>query len=225
MKKNIKKITLLTIISISLLFAISMKVYAEEKDAIKKDEELRQNENILLLGDSLINLYKTNLIYEDLPIINSGIAGHSTEDVLKDMEARVYKYNPTKVFILIGTNDIYYKRDFPEKERINQTYNNINLIVDKIRKNRPKSDIYVISLLPINDNYEGIYGRHKEDIGKINTKLKKHYAKKEKVTYIDINKKFQNDEGLLKDEYTIDGLHINNLGYAKLTEILMKYFY
>lgn len=213
------------IATIVLLFTVSIRVYAAEKDSSKRDEELSQNENILLLGDSLINLYKTSLIYEDLPIINSGISGHATEDVLKDMDARVYKYNPTKVFILIGANDIYYKRDFPAKERVNQTYNNINLIVDKIRKNRPKCDIYVISLLPINDNYEGVYGRHKEDIGKINNKLKKNYAKKEKVTYIDINKKFQNEEGLLRDEYTLDGLHINDLGYAKLTEILMKYFY
>lgn len=219
------KKTFIFIMTIVLLLTISIRVYAAEKDSSKRDEELSQNENILLLGDSLMNLYKTSLIYEDLPVINSGISGHCTEDILKDMENRVYKYNPTKVFLLIGTNDIYYKRDFPDAERVNQTYNNINLIVEEIKENRPKCDIFVISLLPLNNNYEGVFGRHIEDVDKINEKLKKHYAKEEKVTYIDVNKKFKNDEGLMKDEYTTDGLHLSDLGYAKLTAILMKYFY
>ena len=31
------------------------------------------------------------------------------------------------------------------------------------------------------------------------------------------------EDGLLKLEYTVDGLHISDVGYEKITDILMEY--
>ena len=66
--------------------------------------------------------------YQDELVINSGIAGNTTDNILNDMYNRVYKYNPSKIFLLIGTNDIVYGKD------VNYIVNNINKIIDLIRK-------------------------------------------------------------------------------------------
>jgi len=43
------------------------------------------------------------------------------------------------------------------------------------------------------------------------------------MIYIDIYSGLINKEGNLKADYTTDGLHLNDLGYFKVTKILEKY--
>ena len=64
--------------------------------------------NYLFLGDSITDFYDLDKYYEGLPVVNSGISGNTTEDILNDMKNRVYNYNPSKVFLLIGTNDLIH---------------------------------------------------------------------------------------------------------------------
>ena len=40
-----------------------------------------------------------------MPVVNSGVSGDKTNDILDNMEERIYRYNPSKVVILVGTND------------------------------------------------------------------------------------------------------------------------
>ena len=71
----------------------------------KPEDNNRQN-TILFLGDSLTYNYKINEFFEGYKTFNSGISGNKTTDILNDLENRVYKYNSTKVFLLIGINDL-----------------------------------------------------------------------------------------------------------------------
>ena len=59
----------------------------------------------------------------------------------------------------------------------------------------------------------------------INAKLKKYCSTTDGVEYIDAFSQLTGPDGMLDTDYTEDGLHPNGLGYAKLTEILMKYIY
>ena len=187
-----------------------------------KTEKLNQLENIVLVGDSIFNWFPTDEIFGDLPIINSGEAGDKTTDILNDIEERIYQYNPTKVFINIGTNDI----EFEDSEEINQeVYQNIIKIVKGIKANRSNSEIYVISIYPVNNHLPGAHERHTSEIKEINQKLKTYCSTTDGVIYIDAFKELIDEEEMLKKEFTEDGLHPNTLGYAKLTEILMKYIY
>ena len=139
------------------------------------------------------------------------------------MNKMVYQYNPSKVFILIGINDLELKVDD------NVVVNNIRKIVQGIKKNRRYAKIYVESIYPINnsddDKIEGsiINGNRKNsDIIDINNKLVK-LTKEEGATYIDLHKELVDGNGLLKIEYTVDGLHLSSEGYEKVTEVLRKY--
>ena len=184
----------------------------EEKDKIKK-------ENIIFLGDSITEGYDLEKYYPDMPVINSGVSGYCTDDIIKNLKEFVYIYNPTKVVLLIGTNDIRFK-DYGNTGIVN----NIKTIIKEIRKNRPYATIYVESIYPINKvakdnkiNLEMIANRENNTIIEIN-ELIKELCDKEDVEYIDLHKELVDEEGNFKINYTRDGLHVSEEGYEIITK-------
>ena len=63
-------------------------------------------ENIVFLGDSITNFYDLDKFYKNKNVVNSGVNGNMTTDILDDLKTRVYRYNPSHVILLIGTNDL-----------------------------------------------------------------------------------------------------------------------
>ena len=183
-------------------------------------EEIRKNENIVFLGDSITDFYPIDDIYLNLPIINSGISGYKTTDILSRMDDMVYKYNPTKVFLLIGTNDLNFTDDTQSVE------DNIIEIVESIKKNRSKAKIYIQSIYPVNKdvNPEVVSNRNNEKIKTVNEFLKS-YCEENNIIYIDMYNLLVDSEGNLDSKYTKDGLHENELGYARISQVLIKYIY
>lgn len=220
-------ITLNLLILVVVLFIGSLVVFIpttmqNSKKHLQKKEELVLDENIVFLGDSITELYDVNKYYKNYHVVNSGQGGNTTIDILNNLDSRVYQYNPSKVFLLIGTNDMFYK--YPKDE----IYKNIVKIVDKIEKNRSCTKIYVQSIYPINNSDDSkiskksVKYRTNEVVNYINKKLKEKY-KNSDVTFIDVNKKLLDDNGLLDINYTIDGVHISEDGYKKITSILLSY--
>lgn len=190
------------------------------KKEIKKDYS---KENIVFLGDSITDWCPFEALYDkDIPIVNSGRAGYKTFSILEEMNDLVYKYNPTKVFILIGTNDL---NTHSGKD---QLINNIKKIIKGIKKNRPNCKIYVESIYPVNKtdkdkiDIDKVSERENDEIKKVNQKIK-NVCKKQKVKYIDVYKYLVDEEGNLMLEYTKDGLHLSDLGYLKVTKVLTPY--
>jgi len=71
----------------------------------------------------------------------------------------------------------------------------------------------------------GAHDRHNSEIKAINEKIKNYCKRDNKMVYIDAFSKMLDEDEMLYEGYTKDGLHPNDLGYAKITEILMKYIY
>ena len=65
----------------------------------KKDLRHKNNETIVFLGDSLMARYDIDLYFKSFDIVNSGIGGNMTSDIINTLDDRVFKYNPKKVFI------------------------------------------------------------------------------------------------------------------------------
>lgn len=193
------------------------KVKIKEVEVIKKADS-----NYVFLGDSITDFYDLDKYYDDLPVVNSGINGNSTTDILDNMNDRVYRYNPTKIFILIGTNDITKDRS------TNQIVNNISKIVKRIKKNRPSAKIYIESIYPISKDDDSkikkdmVKNRTNKQIKEINKKLKEK-TKELDVNYINMYDKLVDKNDNLKLEYTTDGLHMSDKGYDIITEEIMKY--
>lgn len=223
-------IALIGIINIVLLVILITKTTAPTKTTIidnsnkcTQNTEIGKNENFVFLGDSITDWYPFDDLYEEnVPIVNSGRAGYLTKDLKDKLNEFVYVYNPTKVFILIGTNDL--NSDTPN----DVTVNNIKEIIEEIKKNRPKTEIYLQSIYPINKtNNEKIVKktvgiRTNEVIRKVNKELEK-YCEENDITYIDMYSELTDENGNLDIKYTKDGLHLSTLGYLKVTNKIMTY--
>ncbi len=190
----------------------------QEKIVTKTIKKEVLSENILFLGDSITDYYDVKKYYPDHHVVNSGIAGNKTFDILEDMEGRVYQYNPSKIFLLIGTNDL------EEKRGIDKTFENIKKIIKGIKENRGQAEIYIEAIYPVNKQLDEnmVHNRENDSIRTINKLLKK-YCKEMKLTYIDTYALLQGEEGNLKEEYSDDGLHLNENGYEHLTKKLETY--
>lgn len=189
----------------------------------EKTAENYKKENIVFLGDSITDWCPFDELYEDyIPIVNSGKAGYRTFELLPELEELVYQYNPTKVFILIGTNDL--NTNTGEDELVD----NIEKIIKRIKKHRANCKIYVQSIYPVNRSddekidMDTVSKRENEEIQKVNKNIKQ-ICKKHNVTYIDVYSHLIDEDGNLKASYTKDGLHLSDLGYLKVTKILTPY--
>ena len=232
---KIIKIALLILLLAAIVFSIaltSIKMYvnATIKDRYankvsywKETNKLLPSGSIVFLGDSLTEEFILNEYFHEKYVLNRGIYGDTTTGVLGRMEESVYTLLPSKVFILIGTNDLDKTNDKPEiiAERIKK-------IVENIRKNTPNTIIYLQSVYPVNKtNNKKI---KKIDIGKRNNinilkinKALKILCDNEKIIYVDTYSHLIDKNGNLSLEYTIEGLHLNPTGYKKVASILKPY--
>ena len=201
--------------------------------ALKNDKVLDHNnvynininpdEKIVFVGDSLTDLYPINDFFENINIINNGVCGFTTTDILDNMKEHIYDEKPTKVFINIGINDMSDTNKTKE-----EIFNNIKKIIKEIKKNSPKTKIYILSIYPMNTSNDpkikrsSVEARSMEEINYINKQIKEKYENSD-VTYIDAYTKLLDNKKMLKLSYTVDGIHLTNSGYTKLSEILLPY--
>lgn len=223
MKEKVYNHIFCLIVILLLVFIIiflSVMLLSTKKYVNPYQVEFGPADNFVFLGDSITDFYPLDEYYENIPVVNSGISGNKTTDILGQLDARVYQYNPTKVILLIGTNDLAEDSDLAEK----QVLENIKKIVSSIRKNRSCAQIYIQSIYPVNKsvNASMVGNRNPDRIKRINKKLNS-YCKKEKLTFINMYEHLVDENNNLKEKYTEDGLHLNSLGYVVVTREILPF--
>ena len=163
-------------------------------------------------------------------IVNRGISGDTTLGVLARLN-EIYFYKPISLFLLIGINDIF-NADSPNRENITPLLvsNNIITIAELIYKKSPKTQVYIQTTLPINNQLykklTGIFPFHEvplpDQINQINKRLKKN-AIQNHYNVINLHDIFLDSHGLLSEEYTSDGVHLNEEGYLKWSKYIYNY--
>lgn len=228
-KSIIKALLFLQILGLTLGIIIlcnqnnlnSKKDTPKDNKITKLEKKDYKDENIVFYGDSITDFYDLEKYYPNLPVVNSGTSGFKATDLLDLIEERVYIYNPTKVFILIGTNDIAYS-DVTNEELVKQ----IEKISKKIKANRPHAKIYIESIYPVNNHLSSgkSYGSPRDNlrINKINRLIKK-MCENNKIEYINMHKILVDSDGTLIEAYTVDGLHLSDEGYRVITKKIMEY--
>lgn len=188
------------------------------KQKVANFEEEKVNENsIVVLGDSIINYWKTNQFYKN-EIINRGIAGDTTEGVLKRLD-QIIKIKPKIVILNVGTNDLVRLKDH---ECLDCIVRRILKIKYLLEENILGVKVYVVSLLPVLHNSdktikEYLRNRSNEDIDQINEELSLF------TNLIDVNSYLKDLDGNLKYEYTTDGIHLTKEGYKIYSKIIQKH--
>ncbi|MGN0505667.1 MAG: GDSL-type esterase/lipase family protein [Lachnospiraceae bacterium] len=182
----------------------------------------------VFVGSSLMEMFPveqwTKELGADAPVVyNRGVGGYKTTDLLPILDTCVLELEPAKVFINIGTNDLS-DSSIPMEE----VMNNYHLILSRIEERLPSVKIYIMAYYPV--NYEAaaeemkpcLRIRNNEKIALANEELKK-LAARHGQTYIDVNAPLKDENGNLKAEYTIEGMHIKPEGYRAIFPEIMRY--
>lgn len=216
--------TICVILLIALMILLYFYVNKKEEINVIKKEKIT-NPNVLMLGDSITEIYDLNEFYgEDKLIVNSGISGNRINDILNNMKSRVYAYNPSKIFLLIGINDILW--DNANEDYI---YDKTIELVDHIHEKLPNTKIYIESIYPYNDELKNHLDGAPDSEGvsntitNVNSRLKEYTLKYDYTKYINLYDSLKDENNEFDLKYTDDGLHPNEEGYKVITDILKKY--
>ena len=195
--------------AIGAYFYLNANKEVEYKTKILTKKEEVMDTNYLFLGDSFYNNMSFDKYLGDSFYVNSSDDKLDSKTVLDELMDRVYIYNPSDIFISVGTNDLL--GDVEEDDYLD----NLEDIIYNIKLNRKYSNIYVESIKPIiSDDIE------LSDIKKLNTKIA-DLCKKEEVTYIDTYSLLVDNDDIVEKYYDKDEL--NEEGIDEVFDKIMKY--
>ena len=176
------------------------------------------SKDIVFLGNSITNGGEWSELFDNKRVKNRGISGDICMGVYDRLDA-ILKGKPAKIFLLIGINDV------SRGTSADTIVSRIAMIADKIKRESPKTKLYLQSVLPVTDHYKLFNGHTSrwQVVKDINQGLY-NLAKREQLTYVDLYSHFVDPStGKMNIEYTNDGLHLLGKGYMKWVEIVKPY--
>lgn len=199
------------------IYQLREKALRRMLDIIEQRKEA-SSKGTVLFGDSIFELYDVNHFISHDSIYNCGIGGASTDELSWFVDEAVIKYQPSKVILHVGTNDLgNTAMNSPRKIAMN-----IGLMTDIIHKNLPECQIYIFSPLPClesEQDYHHVNGiRCNRFIRDIPTFLEEYVDHAEVVHVYD---DFMNGDEVNEELYS-DALHPNGLGYKIMTKRILE---
>ena len=176
---------------------------------------------VVFAGSSLMEMFPVEKFAKeegtDFPTVyNRGLGGWRTEDMLPMLDTLVIDLQPRRVFINIGTNDLS-----DPTVTIEALIARYDQILMQIEQGVPGVEIILMAYYPINYDAadEGMKAtlriRTNERIREANAAVEALAAQRGH-RYIDVNSPLTDDQGRLKAEYTIEGMHIYEEGYRAI---------
>lgn len=172
-----------------------------------------QDKTIIMLGNSITAGFAWHEHFKNPTILNRGIAGDNTADILQRLGA-ITKYQPQKIFLLIGVNDLLYNTPQYVAE-------NYRKIVTTIRAQSPQTELFLESILPVNNQIRNT-GISNQKILQTNQAIQQ-IAKDFNLQYIDIHSSMKNEHGDLDASLSLDGVHLNAKGYLVFADIIKNF--
>lgn len=170
--------------------------------------------SVMFLGNSITRRGPWQELLPIMRTTNRGVGG----DVLKGMYNRlddVIADNPVAIFLMGGINDITNPAS-----KVDDIWKDYEKLLSKIAQELPGTTLFVQSTLPVT--------AERDSDNLINPKvseLNKYLlaaAQKYNYTYIDVASALSDDNGYLKPEYSLDGLHLAADGYFVWCSVLME---
>lgn len=191
-------------------------------------------DRIAFLGDSItqlgaddprgwVNILESRVRKEvdEVAFIHAGIAGNTSADMLKRINADVIRRKPTWVFFSCGVNDSPNPAADNPGVPLDKYVKNVSTIFDKLDKTGAK--IVVLSQTPVLED-DPNYGAN-INLVSYNAELKR-MALERKYIYLDpgaaIRKAIAEKKDPKKRTLTWDGTHLNNRGNAIFADVVLK---
>ena len=220
-----------TLLTLAAIASMSVALFAQDKkqndwaqfyryqkanEAILSGEKSRPT--AVFMGNSITDMWAAQRpqFFEEHNFAGRGIGGQTSCEMLVRFQSDVIDLQPKYVVILSGTNDIGRNIGQITEEHIVQ--NIISMCeLAKLHKIKP----IICSVTPCKEFPWRKELKPADEIISLNNKLKA-YAKKHNIKFVDYwSSLAAEDKGMIA-EYTTDGCHITNAGYAIMEEIILK---
>ncbi|MCB2218904.1 MAG: G-D-S-L family lipolytic protein [Bacteroidetes bacterium] len=171
--------------------------------------------DIVFLGDSLTEGFNLRKYFGRDDLRNRGISGSTTDQILYRLEG-IIKGKPHKVLLMAGVNDLFQGSDPHE------ITTNIHKIADQLVAGTPSTKIYIMSVLPVNEQKLLIESNINMLVYELNDLIRK-LCKKLDMGFIDLHRDFINSTGQLDSIYTFDGVHLNEKAYHHWAQLIESF--
>ncbi|HWE52720.1 MAG TPA: GDSL-type esterase/lipase family protein [Bryobacteraceae bacterium] len=191
-----------------------LKRYAE---ADAKMVPSAKGQRIVFMGDSITDAWRLNEYFPARELVNRGISGQNTSQMLGRFHQDVLALAPRGVVILAGTNDL------PGNIAINQIEENLTMMGDLAKAYGIR--VAMASLLPVSDYHkdtdpanERTLTRPPATIEALNRWIEGH-CKSEGFVYLNYYGAMVDSAGRMQTDLSDDGLHPNAKGYRVMSPL------
>jgi len=176
-------------------------------DAAQRSPEGR----ILFVGSSIFHRW-TNLAkqMDPLPVVNRGVDGFQTSDVLRMVDSVVLPAKPTVVVYYAGSNDV------DAGDSADTIVGRIRRFVDRVTTALPSTRIVFVSVnrAPEKEQLWNV-------VDAVNRQVAAYAAETSRLQFVDVNPVLFRQDGTPRfDLYMPDGLHLRPAAYEEFTRIL-----
>jgi len=180
--------------------------FAEEVEKLLASTKSKKTSNsVIFAGSSTFRLWDNlETTFPDVDIVNHGFGGSQTSDLICYSSLLITNYNPSKVFIYEGDNDLA-----EGKKSVDIVVADVKTLIRVIRRRLPDVPIYIVSPKPSISRWN-----LKEEYVELNEKLAALCPTRDQVTFVNVWDEMVDQNGELKEGLFIeDGLHLNESGY------------
>lgn len=190
-------------------------LYAPSNATLRAPEtgELR----VVFLGDSITDRWDLEKFFPGKPFVNRGIGGQVTTQMLVRFHADVVALQPVAVVIMAGVNDVHGVLQVETEAQIEANYE----AMAEIAVAHGIKPVFA-KITPLN-NYTPnaatvLQDRHPDQLARLNIWLDS-YCAAHGYTLIDYGPVLKDGAGLMRADYTADGIHPNDDAYRAMAPV------
>lgn len=168
---------------------------------------------ILFTGSSTIRLWDLEASFPGLPAINRGFGGSTFADLVLFADRIVIPYEPAKIVVYSGDNDI------ASGKSVQEAFGDFATFADRVSHALPEARVYVLAIKPSVARWD-LY----PEMEKVNSKIAAYCGAENLFTFVEVKDTLLDAQGKPRADLLLkDGLHLNEAGYAAWTALLKPY--
>ncbi len=170
-------------------------------------------ETVVFTGSSSIRFWR-NLqeLFPAHQVVNTGFGGSQTSDLLAYDEALIFRYQPRKVFVYEGDNDLN------DAKKPRSILKDTRELVSRIKSRDPQTEVVLIAAKP-----SLVRWHLKRKYKRLNRLFKRFSRKEAGLEYADVWTVMLRGNKVRDDLFIEDGLHMNSKGYRLWYDIIKNY--
>ncbi len=175
------------------------------------------DKRVIFYGDSITDGWHLDQFFPGKGYINRGISGQTTPQMLVRFRQDVIDLHPAVLVVLAGTNDLSGNTGPETTRQIEDDYATMAELAKA-------HDVHMVfaSVTPVSSYGPAgaamPAGRPPAKILELNQWLRQ-YCATNRLTYLDYYPAMVDESGMLKRDYSADGLHPNAAGYAVMAPL------